>query len=329
MPGIRLCGADRETIRVGLEQGLSFREIGRGIGFAGSTVSREVERCGGREAYRAYAAEQLAKHRRRRPKARKLVLQPMLAEFVAAKLKKRWSPQQISRRLRHERPDDTNWHVSHETIYQSLYVQGRGGLRKELSQALRTGRARRRKQGRKSASLGRISHMVNISERPPEIEDRAIPGHWEGDLVIGLASKSQIGTLVERTTRFLMLVHLPEDRRAETVRTAIANRIRSLPKELKLSLTWDQGKEMAEHQLLHLASGIDIYFCDPHSPWQRGSNENTNGLLRQYLPKGTDLSVHSQRTLNKIARELNGRPRETLNWMTPAEKFAQLVATTH
>lgn len=325
MPGKRLCLEERESLAIGLAAGLSLRAIGRQLGRPASTLSREVCRTGGRGKYRAVRAERLSKQRSTRPKVRKLVANPKLAEWVTGYLRKRWSPQQISRRLRHEHPNQPCWSVSHETIYQSLYVQGRGGLRKELTQALRSGRARRRSQGRGPSQVGRMRHMVNISERPPSVEDRAIPGHWEGDLIIGKDGGSQIGTLVERTTRYVLLLRLPIDRKAETVRKAIAAKIRYLPRELKLSLTWDQGHEMAEHQLLHLATRMDIYFCDPHSPWQRGSNENTNGLLRQYFPKGTDLSVHSTRKLNKVARELNGRPRETLGWMTPAEKFAQLL----
>lgn len=324
MPGKRLCLEERETLGLGLAAGLSLRAIGRKLGRPPSTLSRERKRNSGQDEYRASQAERASIHRARRPKPRKLALNETLACRVAEDLGKRWSPQQISRRLRHDFPNEPCLWVSHETIYQSLYVQGRGGLRKELTQALRSGRARRRPQGVERRPSGRIQHMVNISERPPEVEDRAVPGHWEGDLIVGKNGKSQVATLVERTTRYVMLIRVT-DRSASTVRTAIANRIRSLPRELKLSLTWDQGKELAEHQLLHLASRMDIYFCDPHSPWQRGSNENTNGLLRQYLPKGTDLSVHSTRSLNKIARELNGRPRETLGWMTPAEKFAQLL----
>ena len=310
---------------MGLAAGLSLRAIGRELGRPASTLSREVCRNGHQGRYRAVRAQRLSLKRSARPKLRKLVTNPKLADCVAKLLKKRWSPRQISRRLRHEHASEPCWSVLHETIYQSLYVQGRGGLRKELTQALRSGRARRRTRKPGPSTAGRIRHMVNISERPPEVEDRAVPGHWEGDLIIGKDQGSQIGTLVERTTRYVLLLRLPTDRKAETVRKAIAAKIRYLPRELKLSLTWDQGHEMAEHQLLHLATRMDIYFCDPHSPWQRGTNENTNGLLRQYFPKGTDLSVHSTRKLNAIARELNGRPRETLGWMTPAEKLAQLL----
>jgi IS30 family transposase len=215
--------------------------------------------------------------------------------------------------------------VSHETIYQSLFVQGRGGLRKELVEALRSGRASRRSRDASKNRGGRIAHMVSISERPAEADDRAVPGHWEGDLIIGKDNKSQIGTLVERSTRYLILVRLPNDRTAETVRKALKNHIKFLPKDLKKSLTWDQGKEMAEHALFRMATDMQVYFCDPHSPWQRGSNENTNGLLRQYFPKGTDLSGWSARQLRRVARELNERPRQTLSWQTPAAKMAELL----
>jgi IS30 family transposase len=317
---------ERETIRVAISQKRSFASVARELGRSVSTVSREVTRNGGRDCYRAYGAERWARRRARRPKSRKLEVNKTLAACVRKGLRKRWSPQQISRRLRQEHPDDASYWVSHETIYQSLFVQGRGGLRKELALALRTGRAQRRPRDRVRKSSG-IAHMVMISERPAEVEDRAVPGHWEGDLIIGKDGKSQVGTLVERTTRFVMLVRLPHDRKASTVRKALKNRIRFLPNELKRSLTWDQGKEMAEHTLFKMATGIEVYFCDPHSPWQRGTNENTNGLLRQYLPKGTDLSVYSANQLRKIARQLNERPRMTLGWKTPAEKFAELIAT--
>jgi IS30 family transposase len=250
-----------------------------------------------------------------------------LARQVARRLRRRWSPEQISKRLRKEHPNDPSWWVSHETIYQSLFVQGRGGLRKELTKALRTGRARRRPRRRKQ-KYGQLAHMVLLSERPAEVEDRAVPGHWEGDLIIGKDSQSQVGTLVERTSRYVVLVRLPKDRMAYTVRTAIKNHMMHVPKELKHSLTWDRGKEMAEHELFRISTGMQVYFCDPHSPWQRGTGENTNGLVRQYLPKRTDLSKHSAKQLRRIAHELNTRPRKTLDWMTPAEKFAELVATT-
>ncbi len=327
MPGRRLTRQERESIRVGIAQGRSGRELAAELGRSPSTICREISRCGGRAKYRAYEAHRGARKRARRPRVRKLEANRRLAEEVTRLLKKRWSPQQISKRLRQQHPDDPSWWVSHETIYQSLFVQGRGGLRKELTSALRTGRAARRLQGRDTKRIGRIAHMVHISERPAEVEDRAVPGHWEGDLIIGKDGKSQVGTLVERSTRYVMLVRLPKTRDAYTVRTAVKNRIKLLPRELKRSLTWDQGKEMAEHELFRIATGIQVYFCDPHSPWQRGSNENTNGLLRQYMPKGTDLSLLSAKRLRAIAKELNERPRKTLGWRTPAEELAELVAT--
>jgi transposase, IS30 family len=235
-----------------------------------------------------------------------------------------WSPQQISRRLRAEFGDDERMRVSHETIYKSLYVQGRGELRRELTRCLRSGRAKRIPHGRVE-KRGRIPDMVLISERPAEIADRAVPGHWEGDLVIGKASKSAVGTLVERSTRFVMLLHLPDGYGAEAVREAMQRTIQTLPKALHRSITWDQGREMAQHARFTIDTGIPVYFCDPHSPWQRGSNENTNGLLRQYLPKGTDLSIHDQAALEKIADSLNGRPRQTLDWLTPSEALNQAL----
>jgi len=242
-------------------------------------------------------------------------------------LEKRFSPRQISQWLARTHPTDIELRVSHETIYQSLYVQGRGALRAELHQALRRGRAIRRPRARSAVKRrSRIPEMVLISERPAEVEDRAVPGHWEGDLIVG-SKASSIGTLVERHTRFVMLLKLG-NRTADEVRRAMTTRIKTLPAELRRSVTWDQGNEMALHREFTIATGVQVYFCDPHSPWQRGSNENTNGLLRQYFPKGTDLSIHSQAELNRVARELNGRPRETLGWMTPWEKMREAVATT-
>jgi IS30 family transposase len=243
-------------------------------------------------------------------------------------LTRKCSPQQIARRLRVEYPHDPEMWVSHETIYQSLFVQGRGSLRKELHRCLRSGRATRRPRGRRDQGRGRIPNMVMISERPAEIEDRAVPGHWEGDLVMGAGNRSAIGTLVERQTRYVLLCRLPNGHHADAVRDAITKRIRTLPTQLRRSLTWDQGKEMSQHIAFTVATGIQVYFCDPHSPWQRGTNENTNGLLRQYFPKGTDLTSHSQQHLNAVARELNGRPRQTLNWLTPSERLTELIATT-
>ena len=242
-------------------------------------------------------------------------------------LELRWSPQQIAARLVIDYPDDPEMRVSHETIYQSLFVQGRGALRKELSRCLRTGRAQRRPQQRANGA-GQLLDMVLISERPAEVQDRAVPGHWEGDLIIGQGSKSAIGTLVERQSRFVMLLDLRKGRLAEQVKDALVVKIRQLPEQLRKSLTWDRGKEMAEHVQFTVDTGVQVYFCDPRSPWQRASNENINGLLRQYFPKGTDLSVHSQVRLDKIAAELNGRPRQTLDWLTPSEAFARAVAMT-
>ena len=326
MPGARLCLEEREQISRGLAAGHSLAEIGRQLGKPTSTISREVHRHGGPWRYRAASAHRAARRRARRPKVRKLVADHKLARLVAHKLRRRWSPQQIAAYLR-QRYAEPHKRVSHETIYQCLYLQGRGGLRSELRKALRTGRAQRRPRDRERKTPTRIADMVLISERPAEIEDRAVPGHWEGDLIIGKGSKSQVGTLVERSSRFVMLVRLPHDRAAHTVRKAITRKITHLPQALKRSLTWDQGCEMAEHIRFTVATGVPVYFCDPRSPWQRGTNENTNGLLRQYLPKGTDLSTVSNYQLNRIALELNTRPRQTLGWMTPAQKFAQLVAS--
>jgi len=239
-----------------------------------------------------------------------------------------WSPTQIAATLRTEFPDDPMMRVSPETIYQSLYVQGRGALRKELTACLRTGRAVRRNRSRFDNRSSRIPGKVMISERPAEVEDRAVPGHWEGDLIIGKASGSAVGTLVERSTRYVLLLHLPGDHTAETVRTAMTAKIKTLPAHLVRSITWDQGTEMAQHAEFSVDTGVDVFFCDPHSPWQRGSNENTNGLLRQWMPKGTDLSVHSEADLDAIAYKLNNRPRQTLDWMKPSQRLAQLVAPT-
>jgi IS30 family transposase len=326
---------EREELMAGLSAGLSQREIARQLRRDPSTISRELARnCARypdgslrRQRYRASVAQMKAEERARRPKTAKLVAHPPLRDYVQAKLacRERWSPEQITRRLPKDFPDDERMRVSHETIYQSIYVQGRGALRRELATCLRTGRALRKPQRRPDERRGRIKDMVMISERPAEVEDRAVPGHWEGDLVLGKNGKSAIGTLVERRTRFVMLLHLA-DQKAETVREAIAAQILTLPDALRRTLTWDQGKELHQHVQLRIDTGIDVYFCDPHSPWQRGTNENTNGLLRQYYPKGTDLSVHSAAELAEVADALNGRPRKTLGFDTPAEAMAALLS---
>ena len=324
---LRLSSADREEISRGLRAGESLRRIAVGLGRPPSTVSREVAANGGRRRYRAWLAEDRAFRCARRPRLAKLARSPRLRRAVERLLAERWSPQQIAWQLRHDHPHDQEMWVSHETIYQSLFVQGRGALRAELTRCLRTGRARRRPAGRARPS-GELRDMVLLSERPAEVTDRAVPGHWEGDLIIGKGTRSAIGTLVERQTRYVMLFALPHGRTAEAVRTALAERILALPAELRRSLTWDRGKEMAEHVRFTVDTGVTVYFCDPHSPWQRGSNENTNGLLRQYFPKGTDLSVHDQAHLDAVARQLNGRPRQTLGWMKPSEALAKVVALT-
>jgi transposase, IS30 family len=324
-PG-RLTLADREEITIGLYAGQSFTQIAARLGKAVSTVSREVAANGGRDQYRAWRAHQRAREQARRPKSCKLAC-PQLAAQVATWLAEWWSPVQISTRLRIEFPGDPMMRVSHETIYQALYVQGRGELRRELARCLRTGRAKRRPRGRDGRS-GHIKDMVMISERPAEAEDRAVPGHWEGDLIIGKDCKSAVGTLVERTTRYVMLLHLPEGRDARLVDQAMRRAIGTLPAELARTITWDQGIEMSFHAQFTIATGIPVYFCDPHKPWQRGSNENTNGLLRQYLPKGTDLSLHSAADLARVAASLNNRPRKTLGFMKPSEKLAELLAHT-
>ena len=324
----RLSVSDREELSRGLVAGDSLRRIAGRLGRAPSTISREVAWSGSRGEYRAWRAEEAALDRGRRPKRAKLTMNARLRREVERKLEALWSPQQVSRSLVVDHPGDLEMRVSHETIYKSLFVQARGALRKELTVCLRTGRAQRRPHMRTAYSgAGRLQNMVLISERPAEAADRAVPGHWEGDLIIGKGGRSALGTLVERSTRFVMLLHLPHGRTAEDVRVALTRKISKLPVELRRSLTWDQGKEMAEHVRFSMDSKMDVFFCDPHSPWQRGSNENTNGLLRQYFPKNTDLSVHSAAHLNAVARQLNNRPRQTLNWMKPSEVFCRTVAS--
>ena len=322
----RLSAEEREEILVGLRDDESMSSIARRLGRVPSTITREVAANGGAANYGAWRAHCRARGAVRRPKPAKLD-HPMLVEQVSTWLEELWSPQEISSRLRLEFPDDLMMQVSHETIYQSLFVQGRGELRRELARCLRSGRTARRSQGR-AERRGKIPDMVMISERPAEVEDRAVPGHWEGDLIIGANTRSAVGTLVERSTRYLLLLHLPNGHGAEQVELAMRQAIQSLPSELTRTITWDQGKEMARHVDFTIATDIPVYFCDPHSPWQRGSNENTNGLLRQYMPKSTDLSVHSKEDLERIQRSLNGRPRRTLGYLKPEEKFAELVALT-
>ena len=296
------------------------------MGRSTSTVSREVSLNGGRQDYSAWRAHERARSQARRPKPCKLRRGRLLRE-VTRRLEQFWSPDEISRRLAVDFPDDPEMRVSHETIYQSLFVQGRGELRRELARCLRSGRTVRRSRG-VVRGQGRLPGMVMIAERPAEVEDRSVPGHWEGDLILGRNSQSGVGTLVERTSRFVLLLHLGKDKSAPTVEAAMRKAIMSLPEELRRSITWDQGAEMARHREFSVATDIPIYFCDPHSPWQRGSNENTNGLLRQYLPKGMDLSTVTPAELRAIQRSLNGRPRKTLGYMTPSERFAELVAST-
>jgi transposase, IS30 family len=321
---LRLSAGQREEISRGLVAGESYRSIARRLGRAPSTILREVRANGGRRGYRAWQAERARDRRARRPRAAKLLRNPELRARVETLLGLYWSPQQIAAELRREHPCERQMQVSHETIYQSLYVQGRGALRRELAACLRTGRYRRKPRGRYTPPA-RTPDMVLISDRPAEVEDRAVPGHWEGDLIIGARHASAIGTLVERRSRFVMLVALPDGHAAAAMRTALAARILTLPAELRRSLTWDRGAEMAQHVQFTVDTGVAVYFCDPYSPWQRGSNENTNGLLRQYFPKGTDLAPYDQAHLDAVAAELNGRPRQTLGWLKPCEVLAEAL----
>ncbi|MEU8310898.1 IS30 family transposase, partial [Actinomadura sp. NPDC048955] len=323
--------AERIHIADRIREGASQRTIAGELGRHPSTISREVRRnrtegSRGNWWYRPHAAHARAVARRARPKTRKFDAGPELRDIVQSWLEMKWSPEQISQMLRVRFPDRPDLRVCHETIYKALYVQGRGELRRELGRALRTGRAHRKPRRRAQQRQPRYAApMVMISERPAEAADRAVPGHWEGDLIIGRKQTSQIGTLVERASRYVLLVHLPDDRTAETMRDALAATIQTLPTELRRSLTWDQGSEMGLHHQFSMATDMPVYFCDPHSPWQRGSNENTNGLLRQYFPKGTDLSVHTPQDLEAVAAELNSRPRKTLAWETPAQRLAKLL----
>ena len=320
--------AEREEISLAVVAGQSIRSIAATLGRAPSTISREIKRNGGHEHYRASQADQLAWDRARRPKTCRLAMNRKLANIVAGKLQLQWSPEQIAEWLKQTYAGEEDYQVSHETIYRSLYIQARGALKKELLDHLRRSRAMRRSRHhtQKTDNHGRIVDAISISERPATAEDRAIPGHWEGDLLFG-SHNSQIATLVERQTRYVMLVKVA-GKDTETVVNALIKNARKLPQELYKSLTWDRGKEMADHKRFTLATQIQVYFCDPQNPWQRGSNENTNGLLRQYFPKGLDLSTYSQAKLNEVARRLNERPRKTLDYETPAQRFDQVVAST-
>ena len=319
---------EREEISRGIAGDESDRAIARRLGRSHTTIGREIERCGGRRRYRAHSADRQAWRRARRPRPTKLELGDELRRAVEERLRKAHSPEQIAGWLRIEYPDNEEMQVSHETIYRALYVQARGGLKRELTQHLRKGRAKRyaRAQSSKRSGQGKLTEMVMISERPAEVEDRAVPGHWEGDLLMGnRQSPAAIATLVERQTRYCQLVALPDGTEAEWVAEALAKSITTLPAQLRRSLTWDQGSEMSEHRRFSVKTGVDVYFCDPQSPWQRGSNENTNGLLRQYFPKGQSLAGITQERLDEVAELLNGRPRKTLGFRTPAQKLAELI----
>src|SRR5450755_1464272 len=317
---------EREEIAIAHAGGQGIRQIARSLGRSPSTISRELARnVEGTKSYRATTAHALAYQRASRPKPAKLATNLVLRAKVEKDLERKYSPEQITGRLRVEFPDDPEMQVSPETIYQSLYVQSRGALRRDLARCLRTGRALRRPSRKVGQRKNRIPNMINIAERPAEVEDRAVPGNWEGDLIIGKQNQTAIGTLVERSTGYVMLLHLPEGYKPEQVRDALAAKIKTLPDSLRLSLTWDQGSEMNEWEHVAIDADIDIYFCDPHAPWQRGTNENTNGLLRQYFPKGTDLSLHTELDLDRVADELNDRPRKRLGFYKPTEQLAELL----
>ena len=326
---LALTELEREEISRGLASEQSLRTIAHRLRRAPSTVSREIQRNGGAGRYRAQRADRRAWARARRPKSCRLADRPRLRAAVASKLAWQWSPQQIAGWLRRTFPSDADMHVSHETIYRSLFVQSRGVLKRELLQHLRQRQRFRhaRAATRQGQHRGRIPDAISIRERPAEVSDRAVPGHWEGDLLLGAGHQSQVATLVERQSRYVILVRLPE-KTTQTVVRALAARVRRLPIALRKSLTWDRGTELTEHRAFTIATQVRVYFCDPHSPWQRGSNENTNGLLRQYLPKGTDLSTYTQAQLDAIAHRLNTRPRLTLDFQTPADKLAEIVAST-
>ena len=326
LKGRCLTFAEREEIAMAHAAGHGVRQIAHSLGRSPSTICRELQRnVEGTKSYRATTAHALAYERASRPKAAKLTTNLVLRAKVEKDLEKKYSPEQITGRLRVEFPDDLEMRVSPETIYQSLYVQSRGALRRDLTVCLRTGRALRRLSRKVGQRKNRIPNMINIAERPPEVEDRAVPGNWEGDLIIGKQNQTAIGTLVERTTGYVMLLHLPDGYKPEQVRDVLAAKIKTLPDSLRLSLTWDQGPEMRDWKHVSIDAGIDIYFCDPHSPWQRGTNENTNGLLRQYFPKGTDLGVHSSEDLDWVAQELNDRPRKRLAFKKPIEQIGDLL----
>lgn len=323
MPGKRLTSDERRFIEEARRERLSLRAIGRELGRSHSTISREIERNrqAGNGAYRAVVAEHRTRLRARRPKPFKLAANPWLAARVERRLRRGWSPEQISVQFRQDHPGDPRWWVSAEAIYASLYVQGRGGLKAELTRHLKSRRTAR-KHG---PGPGHLVDTVHFSQRPAEAGDRAVPGHWEGDLILGAGSRSQVGMLTERTTRYCMLFALPDGRDALTVRKALQTVVATLPGHLRRSLTWDNGKEMADHKAFTIATDLQVYFCDPAHPWQRGTAEQTIGLVRAYLPKGTDLSVHTQHDLDEIAVMLNERPRKTLNWDSPAEAYAQAL----